>query len=72
MMATIGKHRAIAQTRRLRLDGYVAWIAWLVVHVFYLVGFRNRISVFLQWVWSYLFSKRGSRLITSPSWRMEP
>jgi NADH dehydrogenase len=40
--------------------------------VFYLIGFRNRIAVFLQWVWSYLFSKRGSRLITSPDWRMEP
>jgi NADH dehydrogenase len=72
MMATIGKHRAIAQTRRLRLNGYLAWVAWLVVHVFYLIGFRNRITVFLTWVWSYLFSKRGSRLITSPDWRMEP
>jgi NADH:ubiquinone reductase (H+-translocating) len=72
MLATIGKHRAIAQTRHLRLNGYLAWVAWLVVHVFYLVGFRNRISVFLQWVWSYLFSKRGARLITSPEWRMEP
>jgi NADH:ubiquinone reductase (H+-translocating) len=72
MMATIGKHRAIVQTRHFKLDGYLAWIAWLLIHVFYLVGFRNRTSVFLQWVWSYLFSKRGSRLITSHDWRMEP
>jgi NADH dehydrogenase len=72
LMATIGKHRAIAQIRHLRLYGYIAWVVWLIVHVLYLVGFRNRIAVFLQWVWSYLFSKRGSRLITSPEWRMEP
>jgi NADH:ubiquinone reductase (H+-translocating) len=72
MMATIGKHRAIAQTRRIRLNGYLAWLAWLVVHIFYLVGFRNRLAVFWQWVWSYLFSKRTSRLITTPGWHMEP
>jgi NADH dehydrogenase len=72
MMATIGKHRAIAQTRRIRLNGYLAWLAWLVVHLFYLVGFRNRLAVFWQWVWSYLFSKRTSRLITTPGWHMEP
>jgi NADH dehydrogenase len=71
IMATIGKHRAVAQTRRLRLNGYIAWVAWLVVHVFFLAGFRNRISVFVHWVWSYLFSKRGARLLTTPEWRME-
>ena len=65
IMATIGKHRAIVQTRHVRIDGYVAWVVWLLVHILYLVGFRNRIAVFLQWVWSYLFSKRGSRLIES-------
>jgi NADH dehydrogenase len=72
MMATIGKHRAIAQTRRIHLNGYLAWLAWLVVHIFYLVGFRNRIAVFWQWVWSYAFSRRTSRLITTPGWRLEP
>lgn len=72
MLATIGKHRAIVQTRHVRLGGYLAWVAWMLVHILYLVGFRNRIAVFLQWLWSYLFSKRGSRLITSPEWRMEP
>jgi len=72
MAATIGKHRAIVETRHLRIAGYLAWVGWLLIHVFYLVGFRNRVSVFLQWVWSYLFSKRGARLITSRDWRMEP
>ncbi len=70
MMATIGKHKAIAQTGRLRLTGFVAWVAWLFVHILYLIGFKNRISVFAQWVWSYLFSKRGARLITQRDWTL--
>ena len=71
MLATIGKHKAIMQTKRIHMNGYIAWVAWLVVHVFFLVGFRNRIAVFLRWVWSYLFSKRGSRLITEDNWKLE-
>lgn len=67
-MATIGKHKAIAVAGRMKLTGWIAWVAWLVVHVLSLVGFKNRISVFLQWVWSYLFSRRGARLITSRDW----
>jgi NADH dehydrogenase len=70
MMATIGKHRAIAQTGRFRLTGYLAWLAWLFIHILYLIGFRNRLAVFAQWVWSYLFSKRGARLITVRDWRL--
>jgi NADH:quinone reductase (non-electrogenic) len=70
MMATIGKHKAIAQTGRFRLTGYLAWLAWLFIHILYLIGFRNRFAVFAQWVWSYLFSKRGARLITSRDWRL--
>jgi NADH dehydrogenase len=69
-MATIGKRKAIAQTGRLQLTGFVAWLAWLFIHILYLVGFKNRLFVFLQWVWSYLFSKRGSRLITSDDWTL--
>ena len=69
MMATIGKHKAIAQTGRLRLAGYLAWVAWLFIHILYLIGFKNRFFVFMQWVWSYLFSKRGARLITHRDWR---
>ncbi len=69
MMATIGKHKAIAQTGRLRLTGFVAWVAWLFIHILYLIGFKNRLFVFVQWVWSYLFSKRGARLITHRDWK---
>jgi NADH dehydrogenase len=70
MMATIGKHKAVAQTGKLRLTGTLAWLAWLFIHILYLIGFRNRFAVFLQWVWSYLFSKRGARLITARDWRL--
>lgn len=69
LMATIGKHKAIAVAGRMRLTGWIAWAAWLLVHVLSLVGFKNRISVFLQWVWSYVFSRRGARLITRRDWR---
>ncbi|HTO99490.1 MAG TPA: NAD(P)/FAD-dependent oxidoreductase [Myxococcales bacterium] len=72
MMATIGKHRAIAQLGRFRLTGYLAWLAWLFIHILYLIGFKNRFSVFAQWMWSYLFSKRGARLITARDWRLPP
>jgi NADH dehydrogenase len=69
-MATIGKRKAIAQTGRLKLTGYLAWLAWLLIHILYLVGFRNRIAVLLEWAWSYIFSRRGSRLITSDEWKL--
>ena len=71
-MATIGKHRAIAETGRAKLTGFVAWVAWLFIHVWYLVGFKNRFGVFLTWVYSYLFSTRGARLITERDWRLDP
>jgi NADH dehydrogenase len=70
IMATIGKRKAIAQTGKLKLTGYLAWLAWLFIHILYLVGFRNRVAVLLEWAWSYLFSKRGSRLITSDDWKL--
>ena len=72
MMATIGKHKAIAQTGRFHLTGFIAWCAWLFIHILYLIGFKNRISVFAQWVWSYVFSKRGARLITQRDWKLPP
>ena len=71
LMATIGKHKAIAKTGKLSLTGYVAWLAWLFVHLVYLIGFKNRVSVLAQWAWSYLFSKRGARLITASEWRLD-
>jgi NADH:quinone reductase (non-electrogenic) len=70
-MATIGKHRAIARTGTLNLTGFVAWLAWLFVHLLYLIGFKNRVFVLAQWAWSYLFSKRGARLITEREWRLD-
>lgn len=69
IMATIGRRKAITQAPGLNLHGFVAWMAWLFVHVFYLIGFKNRVSVFAQWTWSYLTFKRGARLIVDKDWR---
>lgn len=63
-MATIGRSKAVAEKGRVRLSGFPAWLAWLFVHVWFLVGFRNRISVMLNWAWSYITYARGARLIT--------
>ena len=63
-LATIGRHRAIADFGRLHLTGVVAWWFWLFLHIMYLAGFRNRLSVLLEWGYSYLTYQRGSRLIT--------
>jgi NADH:ubiquinone reductase (H+-translocating) len=63
-MATIGRARAVAKLRRLELWGFPAWLAWVFVHLWFLVGFRNRIVVFLNWIWSYVMSRHGARLIT--------
>lgn len=70
-MATIGKWKAVAQLKKMEVGGYLAWLAWIFIHLIYLVGFKNRITVLAEWAWSYLFSKRGSRLITSPGWTQE-
>ncbi len=63
-MATIGRNRAIADIRGLRFDGFTAWLAWLFVHLIFLVGFRNRMLVIMQWAWGYFAFYRGARLIT--------
>ena len=70
-MATIGKNRAIMQFGKIQMGGFFAWIGWLFVHIFYLIGFNSRIRVLSQWAWSYIFSKRGSRLITSREWKLK-
>ena len=62
-MATIGRSRAVVKTGSLRLTGFIAWIAWLLVHIYYLSTFRNRLLVLLQWAWSYLTFGQGARLI---------
>ena len=69
-MATLGRRRAIVQTRRFQFGGVVAWYAWLLVHVWYLIGFKKRIFVLLQWAWSYLTFRRGARLIVDKEWRI--
>jgi NADH dehydrogenase len=71
MVATIGKHKAVAQLPHVGFAGYIAWWLWLFIHVFFLVGIHNRIRVFRDWVWSYLFSKRGARVITMRDWKLE-
>ncbi len=63
-MATIGRRRAICALGPFRLSGFVAWLAWLFVHLMALVGFHNRLAVFREWLWSYFTSDRSARLIT--------
>ncbi len=63
-LATIGRARAVADIRGLRFSGFLAWVAWLVIHIFYLIGFRNRLLVLVSWAWSYLTFRRGARIIT--------
>lgn len=63
-MATIGRSRAIADFGRLRVTGLAAWLLWCVAHIWFLTGHRNRISVGISWLWSYLTYQRGARLIT--------
>ncbi|HET9662242.1 MAG TPA: NAD(P)/FAD-dependent oxidoreductase [Thermomicrobiales bacterium] len=64
-LATIGRNRAIADIKGFRLAGFGAWLVWLCIHIFFLIGFQNRLRVALQWAWSYLRFDRGARLITS-------
>jgi len=72
-LATIGRAAAIAQFGKVHISGFIAWLSWLFVHIFFLIGFRNRIIVLIQWAWSYFTYERGARLITGdqtlPSWQ---
>lgn len=63
-MATIGRSAAIVEMGKTHISGFFAWCMWLAVHIIFLIGFRNKISVFITWVWSYITYKRGARLIT--------
>lgn len=63
-MATIGRAKAIAQIGRFQLSGFIAWLVWIFVHILFLIGFRNRATVMLEWAWSYLSWERGALLIT--------
>ncbi len=71
-LATIGRAAAVADFGRIHISGFLAWLAWLFIHIFFLIGFRNRVIVMIQWAWSYLTYERGARLITGdkhlPGW----
>jgi len=71
-LATIGRAAAIAEFGRIHISGFLAWLSWLFIHIFFLIGFRNRVLVLIQWAWSYFSYERGARLITGdqtlPSW----
>lgn len=64
-MATIGKAKAVAMIKGLKLSGLIAWLAWSFVHIFFLIGFRNRFRVFAEWIWYYITNRQGTRLITN-------
>ena len=66
-MATIGRSAAVAKIGKLEFTGFLAWIAWLFVHLIFLIGFRNKLAVLLQWTYSYLAYKRGARIVTGLS-----
>ena len=66
MLATIGGGRPSPGSARSRRPGFVAWLLWLFVHIFFLIGFRNRLIVMIHWAWSYFTFDRGARLITEP------
>jgi NADH dehydrogenase len=77
-MATIGRKAAIAKIVwpfKAHWSGFMAWLAWLMVHIYFLIGFRNRLGVFRQWAWTYLTLQDGARLITGsqdlPGWKDE-
>jgi NADH dehydrogenase len=63
-MATIGRAKAVAEIGRLRFSGLPAWLAWLLIHLVLLVGFHNRVLVFLSWAFAYLSFSKGARIIT--------
>lgn len=71
-LATIGRAAAVAQFGKIHISGFLAWLAWLFVHIFFLIGFQNRVLVLIQWAWSYFTYERGARLITGsttlPGW----
>ncbi|MDX1679613.1 MAG: NAD(P)/FAD-dependent oxidoreductase [Akkermansiaceae bacterium] len=71
-MATIGRSSAIAQFAGLQIRGFLAWIAWLAIHLLFLMGMRNRLSVFINWMWSYISWQKGARIITGQGYVRTP
>jgi NADH:ubiquinone reductase (H+-translocating) len=71
-MATIGRKKAVAEWKQLQFTGVLAWFAWLLVHIYYLIGFKNRLFVLYNWAWAYFTFSRGARLIVEKEWRLHP
>jgi len=71
-LATIGRKAAVADLGRLRFSGFLAWLAWLGIHIFFLIGFRNRFVVLLDWAWAYVSYQRSARLILEPGGAIPP
>lgn len=72
IMATIGRKKAVVQVGAFALSGFTAWWMWLFIHIYYLIGFKNRLFVFLEWFWAYVTFKRGARLILDKEWMSNP
>ena len=68
-LATIGRSKAVADIKGIHVAGFPAWLLWLLVHLFYLIGFQNRLLVFIRWVISFVTRGRGERLITTEQTR---
>jgi len=78
-MATIGRMAAVAKVEwpfKAHLSGFPAWFIWVTIHIFFLIGFRSRLSVFASWIWNYVTFTRSARLITGdqtlPGWKEQP
>jgi NADH dehydrogenase len=71
-LATIGRSAAVADIKGVRLSGFLAWVTWLVVHLWYLIGFQNRLLVLIRWSFSFATHGRGARLVTGPSTTGDP
>ena len=68
-MATIGRSSAVAEVGKFKFSGFFAWMTWLLVHIYYLTGFKNRLFVVIQWAWAYITFDRGARLIVGKDWQ---
>ena len=62
-LATIGKAKAVGEIKGFKFYGFLAWLMWSSIHIFYLIGFKNRFRVMIEWIWYYITNKRGTRLI---------
>ena len=63
MMATVGKYKAVGKIGNIEVSGFIAWIVWSAIHIVYLIGYRSKLLVVIEWIFSYLFNKKGTRLI---------